>query len=192
MKQLKNEIILMPTLQRTLDQLLASLAAGDIFVLKAAAGSGRTTVLRRLHAQAGGVFIGIRDVIHSLAGRDPFSLEEAFLSTIERALDGNNLVIVDDLHLVSNVVNNFRAVRQHLLDAALTSIMGDAAAWGKKLVFGVENEIPWPVRRRAHVSEIETLSREDFECILRELLQERGQKSVDARQIQRFAPKLTA
>jgi transitional endoplasmic reticulum ATPase len=187
-----NELILMPAQERALKSLMKALPAGGIFVLKAAAGAGRTTVLNELHRAAGGIFVGIREVMHSLEGRDPLSVEEAFLATVERALDGHDLVIVDDLHLVSNVVNRYNAARSHLLDAALTAIMGEAAAWDKKLVFGVEDQAPWPVRRRAYTWEIRDLAVEDLAFICRALLPPAIAEGLDCAQIHRFAPKLTA
>lgn len=182
----------MPAQARALESLLNALPAGDVFVLKAEPGAGRTIVLRQLHAEAGGAFVSIRDVMHSLEGRDPLSIEEAFLVTIERALETHNLAIVDDLHLVANVVNRYNAARSHLLDAALTSIMGDAAAWGKKLVFGVEDDTPWPVRRRAHVVKLADLAVEDIASIARGRLAPEIAEALDYARIHRFAPKLTA
>ncbi len=188
----KTNVILLPAQLRALNKLTEALPAGDVFVLKSAAGAGRTTVLRELHRGSGGVFVGIRDIMHSLEGRDPLAIEEAFLSTMERALDGNEVIVVDDLHLVSAVVNRFHSARQMLLDAALTSLMGDASAWGKKLVFGVEDEAPWSVRRRAYTFEIRDLAVEDFACICRALLPAAMAEALDYAQIHRAAPKLTA
>jgi transitional endoplasmic reticulum ATPase len=182
----------MPAQLRALKHLSKALPAGEVFVLKAAAGAGRTTVLRHLHREAGGAFIGIRDVMHSLEGRDPLAIEEAFLATVERALDTHDLAIVDDLYLVANVVNRYNAARSHLLDAALTSIMGDAAAWGKKLVFGVEDCTPWPVRRRAHTVKLADLAVEDFASIANGLLPPQIAEALEYARIHRFAPKLTA
>jgi hypothetical protein len=145
-----NEPNLMPDQLRALKLLLNALPGGEIFVLKAAASGGRTAITRHLHAEVGGVFIGIRDVMQSLEGRDPLAIEEASLATIERALEADDLAIVDDLHLVVNFVNRYGAMRLYLLEAALTAIMGNAVNWGKRLVFGVEDVVPWPVQRRAH------------------------------------------
>ncbi len=183
---------LMPAQLRALKHLQNGLPAGDVFVLKSAAGAGRTTVLRQLHAEKGGAFIGIRDVMRSLEGRDPLAIEEAFLATVEGAFEAETLIVADDLHLVANVVNRYNSARSHLLDAALTAIMGEAAAWGKKLVFGVEDATPWPVRRRAHTFKIADLSVDDFAAIARGLLPAAMAESLDYAQIHRFAPKLTA
>ena len=127
-----------------------------------------------------------------LAAREPAAIEEAFLDMVEQSLAAHDLVIVDDLHLVANTANNYKYPRAHLLDAALTGIMGEAAAWHKKLVFGVEDEAPWPVRRRAYSWDVEAFGVEDFECICRSLLPEEFAGRLDYAQIHRFAPALSA
>ena len=153
---------------------------------------GRSTVLQRVHETAGGTLVGAREFMRSLAARQPSAIEEAFLDMVEQALAAHNLVIVDDLHLVSNTANSFKNPRAHLLDAALTGLMGEAVAWRKKLVFGVEDEAPWPVRRRAYQWEIAAFGVEDFECICRSLLPAEIADRLDYAQIHRFAPALSA
>ena len=154
-------IILMPAQLRALQELREALPAGDVFVLKCASGAGRTAVLRELQAAEGGILIGIREFVRSMSGRDLFAMEEALLDEIDRALRAHDLVIVDDLHLVSQVVNRWQAARSHLLDALLTAILDEAAACRKKLVFGVEEQAPWPVQRRAHEFEMDDFAEED-------------------------------
>jgi hypothetical protein len=90
------------------------------------------------------------------AAPNPLPIEDVFLGSLERALASHALVIADGLHFVANAVGR-GSIGSHLLDAGLTALMGDAAAWGKKLVFGVGDEAPWPVRRRAHTFEIRRL-----------------------------------
>jgi transitional endoplasmic reticulum ATPase len=153
---------------------------------------GRSTVLQRVHETAGGTLVGAREFMQSLAARQPAAIEEAFLDMVEQALAAHDLVIVDDLHLVSNTANSFKNPRAHLLDAALTGLMGEAVAWRKKLVFGVEDEAPWPVRRRAYQWEIGAFGVEDFECICRSLLPAEIADPLDYAQIHRFAPALSA
>jgi hypothetical protein len=142
-----------PVCQRALDNLLKALPAGDVFVLKCAAPAARVTVLRALQAAAGGVLLGVRG---EFAAPNPLPIEDVFLGSLERALASHALVIADGLHFVVKAVGR-GGIGSHLLDAGLTALMGDAAAWGKKLVFGVGDEAPWPVRRRAHVFEIRHL-----------------------------------
>jgi hypothetical protein len=151
--KLQNSALLTPAQQRATKELLGQLPARDVFVLRSAAGMGRTTVLQRVHHAAGGVFLTVREFIRSLSARRQAAIEEAFLDMLEQAVAHHQLVIVDDLHLVANPPHNY--LRSHLLDAALTGIMGEASAGRKKLVFGVQDEAPWPVSRRAYYLRIE-------------------------------------
>jgi hypothetical protein len=175
-----------------MEGILGGLSAGHVFVLRSAPGMGRTTVLRQLHNAAGGTLVEVREFMRSLAAREPAAIEEAFLAMVEQALAAHHLVIVDDLHLVAKTANNYRYPRAYLLDAALTGIMGEAAAWRKKLVFGVQDEAPWPVRRRAYWFEIDAFGVEDFECICRSLLPAEVAERLDYAQMHRFTPALSA
>src|SRR5262249_27574628 len=99
-----------------------------------------------------------------------------------------DLVFVDDLHLVTNVVEKFYYQRSHLLDAALTAILAEAAVGKKTLVFSVEDEAPFPIQRRASVWEIGDFTPEDYACILREFA---GAATPDAGRVHRFVPALS-
>jgi hypothetical protein len=190
--KLQNDILLTPAQKRAMEGILGGLSAGNVFVLRSAAGMGRTSVLQRLHNLTGGALVGVREFMRSLAARRPAAIEDAFLDMVEQALAAHHMVIVDDLHLVTNTANNCKYPRAYLLDAALTGIMGEAAAWRKKLVFGVADEAPWPVRRRAYSWEIAGFGVEDFECICRSWLPAEIADRLDYAQIHRIAPALSA
>ncbi len=70
---------------------------------------------------------------------------------LDEAISKHTLVLVDDLHLVTDAVGSLDSL---LLDAELTAVLGDAAGQRKKLVFATSGEAPWPVRRRALIVEI--------------------------------------
>jgi hypothetical protein len=180
--KLQNEILLTPAQTSATEGILDGLLSGNVIVLRSAAGMGRSTVLRRVHEIAGGALVDARESM----------VEEAFLNVLEQALAAHGLVIVDDLHLVTNTTNHFMYPRAHLLDAALTGLMGEAVAWRKKLVFGVEDEVPWPVRRRAYQWEIAAFGVEDFECICRSLLPVEIADRLDYERIHRAVPALSA
>ena len=137
--------VLTPAQQRALQGLVEGVAAGHLVTLRGRAGTGKSTILRHLHASIGGVLVG-------LAERQPEEIEEAFLQIIEQALAAHDIVIVDDLHLVTESVNACDYPRAFLLDAALTAILGEASALRKKLVFAMDGEPPWTIRRRAYGS----------------------------------------
>jgi hypothetical protein len=179
--KLQNRILLTPAQQRAMAGILSDLPEVNVIVLRSAAGMGRTTVLQRVREAAGGALVEARQL-----------MEETFLDMVEQALAGHDVAIVDDLHLVANTVNHHRSPRAHLLDAALTGIMGQAAGQGKKLVFGVKGAAPWSVRRRAYCWEIGAFDIEDVECICRQLLPAGVAKKLDYGRIQRFTPAISA
>jgi ABC-type transport system involved in cytochrome c biogenesis ATPase subunit len=139
---------LSPAQQAAADGVLKGIAIGDVVVLQGDAGSGKTTVLRTVHGRLGGAFLGMQQFMETLV-RQP-GIEEALLRLLEETLQKHDLVIIDDLHLILNVVEGCGYQREHLLDAALAALLGEARSNHKKLLFAVEDRAPWPVRRRAY------------------------------------------
>jgi transitional endoplasmic reticulum ATPase len=191
MKKQNQEIVLSPAQQRTFDSLRCGTEIGDILLLKARAGCGRSIILNKLHEAVGGALLGAKDFMHTLSARQPEAVEETFLRMVEQALAHHEIVIVDDLHLVTQAVSACDYSRTLLLDAALTALMGEAAALRKKLVFGSDDEVPWPLARRAFTWKLAEFEPEDYACICRNLLGEAA-GSLDFAQVHRYAPALTA
>jgi hypothetical protein len=183
------QTLLTPAQRTAAKGLLAGIPAGNVLVLRAAAGMGRTTVLRKVHASAGGAFGAVRQVTDTPAT----AIEDAFLQMIGNLLATHDLVIIDDLHLVTSAVNSSDYTRSYVLDAALTAIMGEAGARKKKLLFGVdERDAPWPIRRRASSWQIGEFTPADYECICRANLDADAADGLDYAKIHRFAPGLSA
>jgi hypothetical protein len=153
--QQETDIILTPAQARALQALVEGLASGDILTLQGRAGCGKSLILRQLHTVTGGVLVNMRELISGLAERQLQAIEESFLQMMEQALAAHDVVIVDDLHLVTELVDACDYPRAFLLDAALTAVLGEASALKKKLVFGMDGEAPWPIRRRAQEWTIE-------------------------------------
>jgi ABC-type transport system involved in cytochrome c biogenesis ATPase subunit len=151
---MRTEIILTPNQQAAANRLLESLDAGNIVVLRGAAGSGKTTILETVHAELGGALLGARQFMDAWNTHAAAAIEDSFLRLIEEAILTHDLVMVDDLHRLSNIVGARDYPRSYLLDAAITAVLGDAGMLGCKLVFAVENEAPWPIQRRAFVAAI--------------------------------------
>jgi ATP-dependent 26S proteasome regulatory subunit len=161
--------------------------SGGVLVLRGAAGSGKTTVLEWLHSTSGGVLLGAGQYMHAIDEGSPDAIEESFLRMIEEAMQQHDLVLVDDLHLLVNVVQRYHYPRSHLLDAALTAILAEAGVRKKTLVFAVEESAPFPIQRRASVWEIGDFTAADYECIVRAYA---PQVAPDYACIHRFAPAL--
>jgi transitional endoplasmic reticulum ATPase len=188
-QSMDTEIALSPAQHKAYRGLLGGIQRGDICVLRGDAGSGRTTILYKLHASEGGALLSIRDFMESLKAHEPVAIEEAFLDMIETAIAANGLVVVDDLDLVTRITEGCDYPRAHLIDAALTALLGQAAARGTKLVFAVEGEAPWPVRRRAFHWAIEDFTPEDYARLCQGGLGA-DCAPLDWVKIHRFAPKL--
>jgi len=138
---MQTEIVLTPAQQAAFLGLLEGISVGGILVLRGEPGSGKTTILENIRAAKGGTLIGVREFLDA---RD-----EAFLRTIEDALYAHDLIMVDDLHLVTNIVQARNYQRAYLLDAALTALLAEAGVLKKTLLFATRHRVPWAIGRRA-------------------------------------------
>jgi len=154
---MKLEIVLTPVQQEAASSLLESLAVSPVAVISGVAGAGKTSILMNLQAVHGGVFLGSQQFMNVRQAQGPAAVEETFFRMIEDAIQNYDLVLVDDLTLVTNAAKGGGDGRVHLLDAALTAILAEARVLGRKLVFAVEREIPWPIRRRAQIVQVADL-----------------------------------
>jgi hypothetical protein len=154
---MKLEIVLTPVQQEAASSLLESLAVSPVAVISGVAGAGKTSILMNLQAMHGGVFLGSQQFMNVRQAQGPAAVEETFFRMIEDAIQSYDLVLVDDLTLVTNAAKGGGDGRVHLLDAALTAILAEARVLGRKLVFAVEREIPWPIRRRAQIVQVADL-----------------------------------
>lgn len=164
----------------------------DILVLRGNSGFGKTTILERVHRAAGGILIGMEQFTDLLAERQPAAIEEAFRELIEWALASHDLALVDDLHLVTDIVDSCDYPRANMLNAALTAILAGARSRGKKLLFAVNDEMPLPLRRRAYMWKIGSFTPADYETVCRAYLAPEVAERLDYLKIHRFAPVLNA
>lgn len=136
-----NAIINLTDSQRAIaGELLSGLQPGAVIVLHGAAGSGKTSVLRSIHAARRGALLSGGEFMRGSAG------DERFLGALERAILEHEIVLVDDLHLIADAVDRERA---YLWDAAIGIALTDARVLRRALIFSAEGDAPWPVRRRA-------------------------------------------
>jgi AAA+ superfamily predicted ATPase len=181
---------LAPAQRRVADEIRSALATGDVCVLRAAAAMGKTTILHRLHAELGGSCVRPSEFMTLLKDRSPMAIEETFLEVLEDAVRRDDLVLVDDFHLIANVVQAFEYPRAQLMNVALSIALSQAAAQGKKLLFAIEtgNDVT-PLDQRALFWTMDDFEPEDFACVCRHYLDEAG-AGIDFTKVHRFAPTL--
>jgi hypothetical protein len=184
---------LSPAQQDAKNQLLGVLRGDAVAFLLADPGKGRSTVLHDAYAALGGAYLGARELTAAMQDRHPLSLEEAFYETVWRALKHHETVIVDDFHLVANVVccGHFYP-RQSYLSAPLTAIATYARTNGKKVVLGVDRIAmagPWT---RENLVSIGDFTPADYAVVTRAYLDEATAGRLDFDKIHRFARRLNA
>jgi Holliday junction resolvasome RuvABC ATP-dependent DNA helicase subunit len=136
---MNTQILLSPVQEKAVLALLEGIVDRRVLVLYGSPGSGKTTVLRKVHEQCGGAFIAVSGCRGSVEG--------AFLRAIEVAIHTYEVILVDDLHLVTGAAR--RGMRRYLLDAALTGLLGEAGVLNRTMVFALKGGAPWSIGRRA-------------------------------------------
>ena len=186
---------LSPTQQKAYDGLSAGCKIGPFISLWASSGSGRTTVLRTLHSAVGGTFVTIREWIDRMQEQHPLPMEEAFSRALFAALAEADTIIVDDLHLLTNVVGSYcnqAYPRQGYLEAVLTAVMAYATEAGKRIVIGSQGAVPDAFSSRAYSWGITDYTTEDYAFLCRAYLPQELADRLDFGRIFRFAPHLNA
>lgn len=186
---------LSPAQTAAFDELIKALPIGNIFVVWSHTGMGKTTILKELHGLKGGKFLTMTDYIQQLSTQDPLKMEETLESILMDAFSSHELVILDDLHLIYDVIcgcgYGSAYPRGKYVEAILTSIAGRIIESGKKLILSFEGSIPAPIRSRCYISSIQKFKAADYSTICSNILEEKA-ASLDFQKIHRFAPKLNA
>jgi ATP-dependent 26S proteasome regulatory subunit len=187
------ETALCPAQQSAFDSLSCALPHGHVFVLSGGTGMGKTTLLRALHRQVGGAFLTIKDLVDALRPRHPLAVEETFEELVMAALLAHDHVIVDDLHLVADVVGGCGAYpRSGFLNGPLTTLSAYAGEVGKKLIFGNDSHPPSPVYQRSLDFCINDFRPTDYEFLCRAFLGPALADRLDYAKVHRFAARLNA
>ena len=184
---------LSPSQQRALDKLLGAARPGKLVVVAAAPGVGKTTVLGEAHARLGGVLLGATDMQRAATeAPHPLALEDAFYALIGDALVRNPVVLLDDMHLLSAVVEGCHLYpRGGFINVALTALVTRVSATGRTLVVANSHGSPvlWGLAERAVIGEFEP---EDYRAICGAYLTGATLSRLDFDKVHRFARRMNA
>lgn len=133
----------------------------------------------------------MREFVESLTGSPPAAVEESVFQLLDRAMAANDLLFVDDFHLIANICTHYEYPRRNVLDAVLTAILETAEAGSKKLVFATDESMPDPIEQRAFEVKMDDFGPEDYQTICGGWLGPDA-PPLDYNRIHTFAPSLSA
>jgi transitional endoplasmic reticulum ATPase len=188
----KSTVQLCPAQQSVLDSLLKGLQIGSIFRLWGGVGRGKTTVLRELHKQTGGAFLGMTDFVAAASLKHPLALEETLYNLVLDVLEANPVVILDDLHLLDLYSGGCHFYpRSGYFNAVMTGLCTYALESDRKLIFSTTSHLAEAAAQRSYSFGIDRFKVEDYAALMRGWLGTKAAQ-LDGNKIFRFAPKLNA
>ena len=188
-----NDIALTPAQQLAMELLVRGMTAGPCVVLQGGAGTGKSTIVRYAHAKLGGAMITMKDFVEAMTSH-PLAIEETFQRLVLEALAKNDIVFIDDLHLLMNVVAGhcYGYPRSHYLEMPLATLTSVAAEGGKKLIFVHDGHTHSAIRPRCYYAIIPEYEPQDYRSLCESFLGMSGAMALDYQKIHRFAPRLNA
>jgi len=186
-------IQLIPAQESAFRVLKYASSAGSLMLLTSPSGRGRTTVLRKLHAEMGGGFVTGKDFIETSAARHPLSLEETLYSAVIGSLKENQIVFVDDIDLIHDATSSCHFYpRGQYVETALLELSDAALREKKKLFVSTDGAIAQTFATRSFSASIGKYSAADYAALLGIFLGGERAADLDAEKVYRFAPKLNA
>jgi len=186
-------VTLVPAQQQAFDALVATAQPGTVTAVVGWVGRGKTTVLRELQRALGGTLLSARQLIEATGARHPLAVEEALYQLVRGALVKSDVVLVDDIDLVTNVLCCSPTYPR--LNYALTlfsALASEVAERGKQLIFGTSrHSMTWNVARDGRF-EIAEFGPADYAQLCGTFLGAERLTGLDVAKIHRFAPKLSA
>jgi len=188
----KSTIQLCPAQQSALESLLRGLPIGSIFRVWGGVGRGKTTVLKEVHQQTGGAFLGMKDFVAASSLAHPMALEETLYNLVLDALKAHPVVILDDLHLLDLFSAGCHFYpRSGYLNSVLMGLCSYALEADRKLIFSTTSHLAEAAAQRSYSFGIDRFKVEDYAALAAVWLGKKSAK-LDFDKIFRFAPKLNA
>ncbi len=184
-------LILTPSQQDAADELLKGLSRGRVLEFRAHNGLGRTAVLQHVCSAKRGTYLGVRNLVDACMVHAWSGLERAIHELFDQAFVGADLLVIDDLHLVVNIVDHYNYTLGGLFEAVLGALLARMTP-SQRLIVGVSSDgAPNCVSRASQVVSLFEFESADLEALVSQLL---GTKAgaLNFSKIYRFAPALTA
>ena len=188
-----SEVILTPSQSTAFRGARSAHGVGNVVVLYGAGGTGKTTVLEKLHAELGGRLVSCADVFEACESRHPLSIEEGLMAVVGGALDEHDVVLVDDWHVMTAALTSCHFnPRSGWVKVPSMTLAQRAEAEGKLLLVASGDQLPGPLNDRAYRFPIGQFEGADYDTLLTAFLDTADRARVDIDKVHRFAPKLSA
>jgi ATP-dependent 26S proteasome regulatory subunit len=187
-------VSLAPSQQRALDALLDVVPRSPLTVLHVEGGRGRSTIVEVLHASLGGALLRARDLMEALQHEHPWSIEETFHRIVFRALERDDVLIIDDMDTIASMLTGQCGPypRPMFVLVSFAALRAYAEQSGKRVVFAAgPHSFFGDGRAHAHVT-LEDFTAEDYAAICAAHLGPAHGNRIDFGRVYRFAPRLTA
>ncbi len=184
-------LTLTPAQQEAADALLNGLLRSRVMEFRAHNGMGRTAVLQQVCAAKHGTYLGVKSLVDAWMVHAWSGLERATHDLFDQALSATDLLVIDDLHLIVNIVDHYNYTLGKLFEAVLGALLARMAP-SQRLIVGVTSEgAPDCISRASQAVNLFEFESADLEALFSKLL---GPKAagLDFAKIHRFAPALTA
>lgn len=185
---------LSPTQQAAFSRLLETVQAASVTLFMGEAGSGKTTLVTKLMAHLGGLRICCRDMMEAPPICGQPAVEETLHRLINDALGKATIVYVEDIDLICNTNKMGNAYpRPFYFQVTLQALFETARAIGTKLVLTATSRDALLPRMEARLLSVGlgALSAADYQFFIEESLGLDRARSLDAKRVFAFAPKLS-
>lgn len=184
---------LSPSQSEVYQMLLDKLQNHTLCGLGVSHGHGRSFMLKRLAQETNAHLLRLADFFDEIQSFHPLALEEGIAATLHKALKAHNLVIVDDFHLVHNMLEScYGKARPDVMITVLDGILRWLEQSGKRLVLSSEHGYyPGPLHNVIQKINLQEFTAEDH-AFLFDTLSKGQLKGIDFERVFVFAPHLNA
>ena len=184
---------LSPSQEKVYQRLKANVGRHSLCGFAVNYGHGRTFMLKRFAEEKNGHLLRLADFFEDIRSLHPLAIEEGIAATLHQALNAHDLVIVDDFHHISNLVEScYGKARPSILDVVFDTMLQRLEQTGKRLVLGVQqNHYPNPLNEFIQSVAMVEFTAEDHAFLFDALSGGRLQE-VDFERVFVFAPHLNA
>lgn len=162
----------------------------NLILIRGGKGMGKSTIVRCLHHRHGGGVIGAREILESADPFHPLQMENAFLNLMVRELARHDLLLVDDLHLFTNLYHGQFYPRSGLQEATFAALAAYVVEAEKCVVFFSDSYFSDALISRGYAQQIPPFTAGDYEFFGFQFLPAELASAIDYNQVFRFAKSL--